>query len=381
MTALWWDLAGVSTIVLDGDASTSDVDALTRAFTPYRPRSGQPGRMDVGIRPLHLRTRLLGIQGSAGDAILTGQDGERAYLILGRRVCSIPDPLHEMPVAFEYERGFPLHEVAATFLRTGVALSAIRNDAVVVHASAVSLEGRAILVGGWSESGKTEVSLALAEAGAGFISDKWTVVRADDSVCPFPATVGVRRWVLPHLPRLAAALPATSKLQLQAAGLAAHVAAPFQRPFRSPLAREASAQLSRVLDLGDRASLSLEAVRSVYGGPGDIIEPTPLGLVVLLTTVPRDGAGEPTARAIDPALLARRLALAGAFERRSFFSVTDRVRYGGLEGRTSGDAAASAEERVLRERFAGLPAIEVATPFPMDPRRAAELILARLGRS
>jgi serine kinase of HPr protein (carbohydrate metabolism regulator) len=56
-------------------------------------------------------------------------------------------------------------------------LGLMRRDAVAVHSAAVEMDGQAVLIAGWSESGKTETALALMEAGARFVSDKRTVLR------------------------------------------------------------------------------------------------------------------------------------------------------------------------------------------------------------
>ena len=55
-------------------------------------------------------------------------------------------------------------------------LGHVARGAAVAHSAAVVLDGRAVLVAGWSESGKTETALALMEDGARFLSDKWTVL-------------------------------------------------------------------------------------------------------------------------------------------------------------------------------------------------------------
>ncbi len=382
MTAMWVDVGGAATLGVDERVDRRDRDLLARAFAPYRPATGVGAVPDVLVEPLADEPSILAMQNGAGDGLVTAHDGENAFMLRNGGACAVPDPLHDIPARFAFTARFPLAELAGTFVRTAVALAALRHDAVVVHASAVSLNGRAVLVGGWSESGKTEISLALAEAGAELLSDKWTIVRADGSVCPFPASVGIRRWVLQYLPRLRAALPMRARAQLQAAGIAGAATAPVRRPYRSPVRREVASQLTRLADLGDRAGLWLEEARAAYGVTSDVRKPVPLGLVVLLSTIPsptrESGESSATASLVDPSLPARRLALAAAFERRAFFSVTERVRYGGF-ARERADAAATIalEAQLLDRRFRDLPALELSTPFPSDPRVAARIILER----
>src|SRR5919201_20485 len=107
--------------------------------------------------------------------------------------------------------------------RLGLAVDGLGDRdaaAVAVHSAAVAIDGRGVLVAGWSESGKTETALALVERGASFVSDKWTVVGDDGTAAAFPITVGVRGWTLAHLPRLRAALGGAPRARLRAAGAA-----------------------------------------------------------------------------------------------------------------------------------------------------------------
>jgi hypothetical protein len=375
---VWIDVGGATTVSVADGLDVALERTVAAAFRPYLPQYGSISGSGVTIEQLTAGPAFRDIEGRAGDDLVTAYDGGSAYILRGRGSCVLPDPLRDVPAAFAFTPGFPVHELVHSYVRTAAAVTALLNEAVVVHASAVSIEGRAVLVGGWSESGKTEVALAFAEAGARFISDKWTIVRADGSVCPFPASVGIRKWVLPYLPRLRAALPAIARAQLAGARAVSMVSRPMQRPFGNSLLREAALYSRRVAALADRAALSVEQVRAAYGIEGDPTEPVPLGLVVLLTTA--EPGTRPEAVPADPETVARRLAQAAMFERRSYFSVTDRVRYGGAgEERTDGPAVAAAEERLLGERLAPVRVLQVPTPFPGDPRLVVQSILRAVG--
>lgn len=374
---MWLDVGGVAIVAVAAEAEPALARSISHAFAPYLPRSEPAPTVSVSIQPMADAPAFRDIQHAAGDGLVTAYDGERAYLLRGRHACVVPDPLREAPAVFAYTPGFPMHELVRSYVRPAVALAALRRDTVVVHASAVSINGRAVLIGGWSESGKTEIALALAEAGAAFLSDKWTIVRADGSVCPFPASVGVRRWVLPYLPTLQARLPRAAKAQLVGAAAVSFASRPFQRSFRNALLREAGSRAAQLTALADRAALSVDQVRAAYGTVGDVTRPVPLGLVVLLSTV---APGTPLAAApVDPGVVARRLAQAAAFERRAYFSVTERVRYGGAsDERIDGPTVTSIEESVLRARLADAHLLQVRTPFPADPRRIVERIFREL---
>jgi hypothetical protein len=374
---MWFDVGGAATLSLGAEAPPALARSVSRALAPYPPQAEPSPPADVSIRRMACLPTFIDIENAAGDGLVTGHDGERAYILRGRHSCAIPDPVREAHAVFAYSPDFPMHELAGSYVRTAVSLAALRNQAIVVHASAVSVDGRAVLIGGWSESGKTEIALALAEAGAEFLSDKWTILRRDGSVCRFPASVGVRRWVLPYLPKLEASLPRAARLQMFGAGALAGVSQPFRRSFRNAVLREAGRRSSELVAMTDRAALSVEQVRAAYGSVGGTTRPVPLGLVVLLSTV-ASGNGS-AAESVDASLVGRRLALAAAYERRTYFSVTERVRFGGAEmDRTDGPGAAGIEERLLRARLADTATVQVRTPFPSDPRRVVESILASL---
>ena len=105
-------------------------------------------------------------------------------------------------------------------MRPVLQLGHVVRGAAVAHSAAVVLDGRAVLVAGWSESGKTETALALMEDGARFLSDKWTVLAPDGTARVFPIGVGVRGWTLAHLPRLDAALGKAARRRLSVAAAA-----------------------------------------------------------------------------------------------------------------------------------------------------------------
>jgi hypothetical protein len=374
---MWIDVGGAATLSVTPEAGPAIARGIERAFAPYPPQVEPASSVGVLIRPLPDVPTFRDIENAAGDGLVTAYDGERAYVLRDRHACVVPDPLRESPAIFGYTAGFPVLGLVRSYIRPAVALAALRNDAVVVHASAVSINGRAILVGGWSESGKTEIALALAEAGAEFISDKWTIVRADGTVCPFPSSVGVRRWVLPYLPRLRAKLPRLARAQIVGATAVSVASRPIRRSYGNAFLREAGVLSTKLVAMADRAALSVDQVRAAYGTAGDVKTPVPLALVVLLSTV--EPGKIPEVVPVDPGTVAGRLAKAAAFERRTFFSVTERVRYGGAsQDRTDGPVVTGLETNLLRARLAAVGLLEVRTPFPGDPRRVVEPIFRGL---
>jgi hypothetical protein len=238
---------------------------------------------------------------------------------------------------------------------------------VAIHGAAVEVAGRALIVAGWSESGKTETALALAEAGATFLSDKWTVVAEDVTAAAFPIGVGVRGWTLAHLPRLRARLTGGERARLMAAAAGHAALRPFGR-------RDA---VDRLIGLADRVSMPPTALRDAYGTPPDGRWEAPLQALALLTTVPR---GTPVAVVpADPAWAAARLANTAAFERRGFFELHDRATWALDDRAPAARDRIREHERVFLERaLARIGVIEVRAPFPTDPRPVAEAIRRHL---
>jgi hypothetical protein len=359
-----FDIAGRLELAF-GSLPERDGATLTSALDPY-PRGDVPAAPDMIVERLPPSSPpLVDVQRDAGDGRLTGTDGERFYVFGRGRRCSVP-PLGDPPPArFAYEPGFPPAAVAR-MIRPAMQVALHRRGAVAVHGAAVAVEGRAVIVAGWSESGKTETALALAEAGASFLSDKWTVVAEDLTTAAFPIGVGVRGWTLEYLPRLRAALDARAHGRLLVAGWARAALRPLRD--RGPV--------ERAVVLADRVSVPPTAVRRAYAEPAAARWQAPLALLALLTTVP-DGTPVDV-RPADPGWAAARLARSADFERRGLFELHDRAAW------ALADRDPRARERIRAHEQAFLEAvlaraqvIEVRSPFPADPRPVADAI-ARL---
>jgi hypothetical protein len=350
---------------------------LTTEMQPYGPaQSG--GDVDVVLARVSQRTDRgdLEFQHAAGDGLVTAVDGSSLFLLEADRLCRIPDAVHDSPARFEYEPGFPgasLFSVA----RTALQLAFPRHDAVAIHAASVEVDGRAVAVAGWSESGKTETALALMEGGAVFLSDKWSVLTPAGGVAAFPIGIGIRRWVLPYLPTLRRALPVRARLQLGLAGVAGTVSAPLRaRRSGGRIGALAISFAERAVALADRAGLTPAELRAAYGVSADPLRQPPLNAVALLCNTRGPGV---RITAIDPAVAARRLVRTAAFERRPYFALRQRASYALTNVADDGAADAMArEEAILTRLLGGSKIFRVDTPFPTDPRRVAEALAAVL---
>jgi hypothetical protein len=365
-----YDLSGRSSLEYDGQ-DPAVATYLAAQMDPFAPctRNAVPGVVIETMR--RNGRRLVDVQNPARDGLTTASDGERAYVLAHGRACAVPWPLDRRPLHFAPEPGFPLSKVFSRLVRPALHLSLHERECVAVHSAAVELEGGAVLVAGWSESGKTETALALMEQGARFLSDKWTVAGTDGHASSFPINVGVRRWVLPYLPRLAGAVPARARAQLTVAG----VVAAATKPARDRMGRP-GAFAERVVAVADRVALAPSELRAAYGQTDDPGRRVPLLATAVLTTV---ASSEPTCEPADPAWAAAKLARTAAYERRELFELALRRGYAfPLEAADGLRATVERETALLERALARGRVLEVRAPFPVDPTRVADALLRAL---
>lgn len=369
-----FDVAGRATLVLRDD-DPQVARQVRSQLDPYRaaPRSATRPEVVLEVADAGLDAAILEIQNPAGDGVVTASDGTSLYVLHENRACSVPTPAGDRPARFVYEPGFPVWRLFGPLVRPALQLALLDNDAVAAHSASVEVDGAGVVIAGWSESGKTETALAFLEAGARFVSDKWTVIGADGSIATFPIGVGVRRWALRYLPRLRASLPPAARGQLLVAALAAAATTPFRRARpRGRVGALAAGGLEHALALADRAALSPSQLAAAYGQAHDSPPRVSLQTIALLTTV-REGDVE--ARPADATWAARRLARSAAFERRAYFELHQRARFSFAElAAGASESIERREEQFLAERLGDMRVLEVRAPFPADPRRIAAAI-------
>ncbi len=372
-----FDLSGRFDVSCFGDeASASYVRRQMLPFLPVVDQSGEIPGAGVILRAADPpSTGLVELQGPANDGLHTATDGERFYVIHDGRRCTIPNALAEEPVHFEHSPGFPIWRIYRTAVRPSIHVALARSGrGVATHAAAVTAGEGAIVVAGWSESGKTEIALGLLETGASFLSDKWTVLGPLGDASAFPITVGVRRWALDYLPTLHAASTTRAKVQFAGARLASVLLDPLaRRPAKSRLASMVSDGARGVMGLGDRVAFEVDELRTIYGANDDPARVVPIRAVVTLTTIP---SGPIEVRPGDPRVSATRLARSAAYERRRYFELLERAAYlQATRPATIRDEAVTADEGLLWRVLSHVPLFEVRAPFPADPRPVAEAIL------
>ncbi len=250
-----------------------------------------------------------------------------------------------------------------------------RRGGATLHASAVAHDGVATAIAGWSEAGKTETALAFAEDGASLLTDKWTGLRPDGRIVPIPGSVHVRAWALAYLPRLRAGRSATMRAQLVVAR-ASRLGPWLSRRLPGQAAAEVTRRLDDLTDLGSRLRFGPADIDAATGAPTPD-GPVPLRRLALLRTT-TDGddirVGSAGGAAVIDALMA-----SAAFERRPWTTLLERTRYADAlaDGTGPGATAVDELERVnLATILADVELLEVRAPFPTDPRRVRDAILA-----
>lgn len=345
------------------------VDAVGQALDPYALQPMERRAPTLTIRQRSAPLELRELQNLAGDGWVTAYDGHTLYVLAGGRTCSFPGD----DGVIEVEPGFPMRRLM-TVVRPALQLALLERGTPVLHASCVEVDGRAVLVAGWSESGKTETALALVERGGSFVSDKWTLLLPGPRAGAFPIGIGIRRWVLRYLPQLRAALPGRARTQLRAAAIASAVTRPIRSSsWRGPLELLVDAT-RRAIELGDRTGLSPTQLRAAYGDTENPTRTPPIGLIAVL----RNGLSAHVAVADGEAeRLAVRLAVSAATEREPFMALRRRAAYAAARPATS-DELLARDAAAIEAILDGVPLAEVTAPFPTDPRDVARKIASLL---
>ncbi|MFZ1995888.1 MAG: hypothetical protein WAU75_17380 [Solirubrobacteraceae bacterium] len=366
-----FDLHGLVSLAIN-DEREHIFRHLDAQLDPYEPRIALvPPHADIVLSPntAMVSRSLSDVHGPAGDGRRTGSDGRCCYLLRGMSRFELPRVYpQDGQVSLSYDPSFPLWDALSELVRPLLQLGTLEHGAITVHGATVEVEGGGLLVCGWSESGKTETALALAEQGARFISDKWTIVDSDRRLHAFPVSVGIRDWVLEYLPRLRAHLRASQRARLRVARTARR---PLPLLTRRPtqIGSALESQLDRAFTLASRLSLRQTEVGAIYGSAHDPARTPPLRTLAMLTTVSTD---EVTVRPAGAGWAAERLARSGAYERRTLYELDARVRYADANPGPSHLAAVrDRETERLRNLLDGVQILEVMAPFPTDPRRVA----------
>ncbi len=93
--------------------------------------------------------------------------------------------------------------------------TAVARGHLPLHASAFTVEGKGVLVAGWSKGGKTEVLLSAMRNGAIYVGDEWVYV-TPERMQGVPEPIRLWDWQLAELPEYAATLTSGERRKLRA---------------------------------------------------------------------------------------------------------------------------------------------------------------------
>ena len=91
---------------------------------------------------------------------------------------------HGREVIFEPEDGVPVSDCAAYLQGRAIGMLLNQRGGIVMHASAVAVDGMALLFCGISGAGKSTLAAALSMRGYGMISDDVCLITFDSDRCP-----------------------------------------------------------------------------------------------------------------------------------------------------------------------------------------------------
>jgi hypothetical protein len=343
-------LAGVRVV----DGAPADVAVVARQLGPL------PRRLD---REPDLTIRFVDRLEPVGrleymGAKETGWADDGFYVLRSRKqpaMVRLPIDRIGGPCELVCQRGLP----AVPFLIAILNLTVLVNGGLPLHAGAFELDGRGVLVTGWSKGGKTELLMAATRAGARYIGDEWVYLTGDGAMHGIPEPVRLWDWHLDQLPDVRGQLPAGTRLRLRMLPLAGRLDASLPDPVR----RSAPGRLlhravpvvdgQRHVDLaperlfGQLGTLSgqLDHVLFVVAAAGTDFEVTP----------------------VDPTEVARRMVFSLLHERLDLATLYLQARFAFPDlANPHLDGVEALQRERLTAFLAGRPAHRITHPYPVD---------------
>jgi hypothetical protein len=359
-----YDIHGVLGLRLI-DPTPSLARLVARQLDPCRPAplASQPDVSISRLRTASLKGRRYRL-GDAGDSQECEFSDSEFILRKGAMTLSIPFASVGQGCVIGWSGGGGMRRLLIDYVRPALQISLLPKDCLALHSAAVAYEGKGILLAGWAESGKTEAMLGFLQAGAAFVSDKWTIVDGDgSSIHHFPTPITVRNWMIDLIPGLRQRLKGSELLRARAAGLVTSVLR-AEALSRAPLTTE----VKSLAELAGRISVTPSQLLGKDGDSGSqwrSSSSAPLESLFLLVT---SGEDRIAVREGDIDEISSRLADCAAYERRAFFGLYQRFTYA-FPGRRNRliEEAREAESRTLAKALASKRVFVVEAPFPFDP--------------
>ena len=367
-----YDINGLLGLRLRGPA-----DALARAaarqLDPLRPA---PLSRNPDVVVSHFdgpASRVQGYRlGDAGDGQLCVFDDTQFALIHRGSVISVPFDAVGSTCEVRCTSDSGMRKLLIDYVRPALQLSLLPKRALAVHSAAASYNGKGLLFAGWAESGKTEAMLGFLQAGALFVSDKWTMVSGDgSSVLNFPTPITVRDWMIDLIPGLRSRLTRTGLLRARAAAAATSV-------LKSGGALNKVPGVSEIKGLADLAGRVSVTHNQLFGGVANESDgwqsaaSAPLETVFFLLT---SESQKIQVRPAQAAEVAGRLADCAQYERRAFYGLYRRFRYAFPQRRNALiEGARDTEAELLTQALASKHIFAVEAPFPFNPAALHEAL-------
>ena len=364
---LHFDIGGAATVAMSGVEGPwiERLGALMRPWPSSDPRDADV-RIDLVTREPPPSVELVG---DVGDGRRLGTAPGRACIFVDDAWWSIPagTDLQGIEASVRLRPSRLMSEV----LRPAVMTHVGRTGGATLHASVVVDADGPLVLAGWSESGKTETALAFVEAGSTLLSDKWTVVKPDGGLVRLPGPVYVRGWLLEHLGSLKDGLTLRMRGQRMLAR-SARLGPWALRHVPGDATKDLADRLAVIADLGDRLRVDPETLAAITGRPviGSTVQPTRLVMLRSRPTASITVVDRQPEEVIDS------LIASSAFERRSTSDLAIRAAYADPPVDLGGLDVHAAERAALARLLAPVRVMEVRAPFPTDPRRVRDAILA-----
>jgi hypothetical protein len=367
-----YDIQGLLGLRLE-DPAEALAGAAARQLDPIRPAAStrEPDVVVSHFEESEARGRAYRL-GDAGDNQHCCFDEKGLTVSAGGSLISIPFDEVGSRCEIKCTENSGMRRLLIDYVRPALHLSLLTKGAMALHSAAAIHEGKGILFAGWAESGKTEAMLGFLQAGGSFVSDKWTIVRADGSaIHHFPTPITVRDWMIDLIPGLRGRLKRTGLIRARAAEAATSV-------LKSGGALRRVPGISQAQSLAELAGRISVTHNQLFGGDANgrhgwqSASTAPLDTLVFLLTS-SDTSIE--VRPVEPEAVAGRLADCALYERRAFFGLYQRFRYAFPERRNRlVESARDTEAETLTKALFGKQVLAVKAPFPFKPAAVYEAL-------
>ncbi len=147
-------------------------------------RSESPAAVEIGLRE---RANLAPMPGEAFGPCIAGEGAVSMLGPGGRWLVVSFEPqglLGSSAIQVEYDPRIPVAWLLEHLLEPLAFLINLRHDMAFVHAAGLEIEGRGVILAGWTRAGKTQLLLHFLERGDAALSDDWTGV-AEGKIWPY----------------------------------------------------------------------------------------------------------------------------------------------------------------------------------------------------